>query len=401
MQNLLFSNTITNQIKTKLIKMKQLFLMLTLFTFLGSCNKAGENEYIVTGTINEIDGKTVILEKQDETGQITPIDTVKIESGKFTFKGTANEPEMYLIQVEAVQGKLPFILENGDIEMTVNKDSINIAKVSGTYNNDELTSYKEAGMKIQKKMMKFQQDNTAKMNEAQQKKDTVMMNNLREEYGAFEREFIKQSDDYVATHPKSFIATLIIQGMMNSMNLDLKKVTKYYNALDQSLKDTKPGKSIKTKLDQLGATVAAETGVEIGSSAPDFSAPNPDGKIISLTESLGKVTLIDFWASWCGPCRAENPNVVALYNEFHAKGFNIIGVSLDKDADKWKEAINKDKLIWNQISNLKFWEEPIAVTYGVQSIPATYLLDASGKIIAKDLRGADLRKKISSLLKAK
>ena len=381
--------------------MKQLFLMLTIFTILVSCNKAGENEYIVTGTINGIDGKTVILEKQDETGQITPIDTVKIESGKFTFKGTAKEPEMYLIQVEAVQGKIPFILENGDIEMTVNKDSINIAKVSGTYNNDELTSYKEAGMKIQKKMMKFQQDNTAKMNEAQQKKDTVVMNRLREEYGVFEREFIKQSDDYVATHPKSFIATLIIQGMLNSMNLDLKKVTKYYNALDQSLKDTKPGKSIKTKLDQLGALISAKSGTEIGSIAPDFSAPNPEGKIISLKESLGKVTLIDFWASWCGPCRAENPNVVALYNEFHAKGFNIIGVSLDKDAAKWKEAISKDKLTWNQISNLKFWEEPIAVTYGVQSIPATYLLDASGKIIAKDLRGADLRNKISSLLDAK
>ena len=381
--------------------MKQLFLMLTIFTILFSCNKAGENEYIVTGTINGIDGKTVILEKQDETGQITPIDTVKIESGKFTFKGTAKEPEMYLIQVEAVQGKIPFILENGDIEMTVNKDSINIAKVSGTYNNDELTSYKEAGMKIQKKMMKFQQDNTAKMNEAQQKKDTVVMNRLREEYGVFEREFIKQSDDYVATHPKSFITTLIIQGMLNSMNLDLKKVTKYYNALDQSLKDTKTGKSIKTKLDQLGAPISAKSGTEIGSIAPDFSAPNPEGKIISLKESLGKVTLIDFWASWCGPCRAENHNVVALYNEFHAKGFNIIGVSLDKDAAKWKEAISKDKLIWNQISNLKFWEEPIAVTYGVESIPATYLLDASGKIIAKDLRGADLRNKISSLLDAK
>jgi thiol-disulfide isomerase/thioredoxin len=224
---------------------------------------------------------------------------------------------------------------------------------------------------------------------------------LREEYGVFEREFIKQSDDYVATHPKSFIATLIIQGMLNSMNLDLKKVTKYYNALDQSLKDTKTGKSIKTKLDQLGAPISAKSGTEIGSIALDFSAPNPEGKIIALKESLGKVTLIDFWASWCGPCRAENPNVVALYNEFHAKGFNIIGVSLDKDAAKWKEAISKDKLTWNQISNLKFWEEPIAVTYGVQSIPATYLLDASGKIIAKDLRGADLRNKISSLLDAK
>jgi thiol-disulfide isomerase/thioredoxin len=118
----------------------------------------------------------------------------------------------------------------------------------------------------------------------------------------------------------------------------------------------------------------------------------------SLKQSLGKITIIDFWASWCGPCRAENPNVLKLYNEFHSKGLNIIGVSLDKEATKWKEAIAKDKLPWIHVSNLKFWEDPIAQLYNIKSIPATYILDSKGKIIAKDLRGEELNTKITVLL---
>nr|WP_281170227.1 TlpA disulfide reductase family protein [Flavobacterium soli] len=133
--------------------------------------------------------------------------------------------------------------------------------------------------------------------------------------------------------------------------------------------------------------------------APDFAAPDTNGKKISLKQSLGKITIIDFWASWCGPCRKENPNVVALYNELHSKGLNIIGVSLDTNANKWKEAIAKDKLTWVQISNLQGWEDPIAKQYGIEGIPATLLLDASGKIIAKDLRGEELKAKVASLLK--
>ena len=132
--------------------------------------------------------------------------------------------------------------------------------------------------------------------------------------------------------------------------------------------------------------------------APDFSAPNTEGTMTSLRSSLGKITIIDFWASWCGPCRKENPSVVALYNEFHAKGLNIIGVSLDKDAAKWKEAIAKDNLTWTHVSNLKFWQDPIAELYNIKSIPATFILDAKGKIIARDLRGAELRAKVLSLL---
>lgn len=123
--------------------------------------------------------------------------------------------------------------------------------------------------------------------------------------------------------------------------------------------------------------------------------------MVSLKESLGKVTLIDFWASWCMPCRKENPKVVALYNEFHSKGFNVISVSLDKDADEWKEAIAKDKLTWTQVSNLKEMEDPIAMQYGIELIPTTFLLDASGKIVGVDLPHDELKAKIQTLLATK
>jgi thiol-disulfide isomerase/thioredoxin len=120
--------------------------------------------------------------------------------------------------------------------------------------------------------------------------------------------------------------------------------------------------------------------------------------LVSLKESLGRVTLIDFWASWCQPCRQENPNVVALYKAFHSKGLNIISVSLDEDAVSWKEAIVKDKLTWTQVSNLKEMKDPIALQYGITQIPTTFLLDAKGKIVAIDLRGVNLNTKIKELL---
>ncbi len=113
---------------------------------------------------------------------------------------------------------------------------------------------------------------------------------------------------------------------------------------------------------------------------------------------MGKVTIIDFWASWCGPCRRENPNVVALYNEFHSKGLNIIGVSLDDDINDWKEAIAKDKISWTQVSNLKKWNDPIAKLYNIDQIPTTFILDSTGKIVAKDLTGQELRTKVEMLL---
>jgi peroxiredoxin len=383
--------------------MKRILLLLTVSAVLFSCNKAGVNEYIISGTVKGVaDGKTVILEKQDETGQLKPIDTVKIKDGKFTIKGSSKEPEIMLLQVEALQGKVPFILENGDIEVIVDKDSIQKSKLSGTFNNDVFSKFNVDVIKFQKdsqkKMTAFQNANMAKMKAAQEAKDTITINKLMKEYQVLQKAGMDFYVKFAESNPKALISALIVDSMLNDPSVDLVRAKKIFASFSPELKKYKPGKSIQSKLDKIAKPIAAAA--EVGTIAPDFSAPNPDGKSISLKESLGKVTIIDFWASWCNPCRAENPNVVALYNEFHSKGLNIIGVSLDKDAKKWKEAIAKDKLTWNQVSNLKDFEDPIAVTYGINAIPSTFILDAKGTIVAKDLRGAELKAKVAALLAA-
>ena len=383
--------------------MKRLLLLLTVSAVLFSCNKAGVNEYIISGTVKGVaDGKTVVLEKQDETGQLKPIDTVKIKDGKFTIKGSAKEPEIMLLQVEALQGKVPFILENGDIEVIVDKDSIQKSKLSGTFNNDIFSKFNVDVVKFQKdsqkKMTAFQNANMSKMKAAQEAKDTVTINKLMKEYQVLQKSGMDFYVKFAESNPKALLSALIVDSMLNDPSVDLARAKKIFASFSPELKKYKPGKSIQSKLDKIAKPVAAAA--EVGTIAPDFSAPNPEGKSISLKESLGKVTIIDFWASWCNPCRAENPNVVAIYNEFHAKGLNIISISLDKDAKKWKEAIAKDKLTWNQVSNLKDFQDPIAITYGVNAIPSTYILDANGTIVAKDLRGAELKAKISALLAA-
>ena len=388
--------------------MKKIILLLSATVFLISCSKT---KYTISGTAKGVEnGKTIIMETQDATGMgLIAVDTVKVENGKFEITGKATEPSFHMLTVEGVQGKFPFILENGDIDIEINKDSINKSKVTGTYNNDEFVAFNEELIKIQKGLMDFQKKNTPVMTQAQQANDTAVINKLMKEYGKIQEvvttESKKKYTTYSETHPKSFISVLIIQGMINDPSVDIKNVEKLFAGLDESLKTTKPGKAVELKIKEaktpsVGASAVPPTQAPVGSAkwSSDFSAPNPEGKTISLKESLGKITIVDFWASWCGPCRAENPNVVALYNEFHSKGLNIVGVSLDKDAAKWKEAIAKDKLTWTQVSHLKFWNEPIAIQYQVESIPATFILDASGKVVAKDLRGDELRAKIKELL---
>ena len=231
--------------------MKKIILLLSATVFLISCSK---DKYTISGTAKGVEnGKTIIMETQDAAGMgLIAVDTVKVENGKFEIKGKVTEPSFHMLQLEGANGKFPFILENGDITITIDKDSINKSKVSGTYNNDEFVKFNEELIKIQKSLLLFQKKNTPLMNTAQQTKDTAVINKLMKEFGKLQEgvatESKKKYSSYTETHPKSFISVLIIQGMTNDPSIDIKKVETLFAGLDESLKTTKPGKAIQLKI---------------------------------------------------------------------------------------------------------------------------------------------------------
>ncbi|AWM12569.1 thiol:disulfide interchange protein [Flavobacterium sediminis] len=380
-----FAKTLTQR-----LFMKKLALLATVAFAFVSCQKDAESGYTITGDTKGVDnGTKVYLQIQGEN-ELVPKDTVTVENGKFQFKGASELPELGFLTVEGSNG-IPFILENGAISIAFDKDSLQNNKIAGTVENDIFQEFTTKNNAVYDKIMSYQKENQEKYMTAQSSGDTATVNGLIKDLEEIKSELADVPVQIITNNPKSFVGILLTENQLLRQEISVDEAQKRLDNFEQKLLDTRAAKNIKS-------IIEAANSVEIGKKAPDFSAPSPEGKEISLKESLGKVTIIDFWASWCGPCRMENPHVVELYNHYHDKGLNIIGVSLDKDEAKWKEAIAKDGLTWNHISNLKFWADPIAEKYNVKAIPATFIVDANGVIIAKDLRGAELDAKIKELL---
>ena len=241
--------------------MKKILLLVAVTTMLFSCKHLAEGEYEITGTVKGMKTGLVFLEKQNPMGMgPQAIDTVKIVDGKFEIKGKTTEPEIHFIQIDKMNGKVPFILEGGEIQITVDKDSIFKSKLAGTYSNEEFSKFNDESAKIQKKLQKtvmaFQMKNMAVMNEAQKNNDTVTMNKLRKEYDVIQKDITDYTFGYPKSHPKSYISVLIIQMMSNNPKY-AKDIDGLYTSLDESLKKTKPGKAIKTNLDALKKKPAA------------------------------------------------------------------------------------------------------------------------------------------------
>ncbi|HTG66778.1 MAG TPA: DUF4369 domain-containing protein [Flavobacterium sp.] len=258
--------------------MKKLFLLLSASAVLISCSKVGKDEYIITGIAKGIEnGKTIILQAQDPNGMggLINLDTVKVENEKFEIKGKVTEPAFHVLQLEAANQPIPFILESGEINIEVNKDSIQNTKISGTYNNDEYVKFNEEMKVVQKKLIDFQKANMLKMNQAQQTKDTATINSLMKQYQTIQEEVGNNSKSkyvtYAESHPKSFISALIIQSMLADPTADIKKAEKIFNGFEDELKNTKPGKAIKERITAINSSVP-------GAPAAPGAAPAPAAK---------------------------------------------------------------------------------------------------------------------------
>jgi peroxiredoxin len=225
----------------------------------------------------------------------------------------------------------------------------------------------------------------------EQKNSEAFADDINKRYSVIEKEQNAILTAFIKKNPNSYIS-LIALSQLSGEDLKQNEIEDLFSKLSNDVKNTNWGKSLATSLNKTKATA-------VGSVAPDFTQNDPNGKPVKLSSLRGKYVLIDFWASWCGPCRKENPNVVRAYQKYKNKNFEILGVSLDNDKAAWLGAIEKDLLTWPQVSDLRGWKNAVAQLYSVESIPQNFLLDPKGVIIQKNLRGKQLEEILEKALK--
>ncbi|MCW5908886.1 MAG: AhpC/TSA family protein [Chitinophagales bacterium] len=374
-----------------------LFFAAILFA---SCNLNGSSDkYEIKGTLKNSQAQSVMLEKLS-LQQITVIDSSKVDAqGSFRMAGVS-EKGFYRIKLDERTFWL-FLLEPVAYKVEIDLAAQNPFKISGSKENDEFQVAVTALTQTQQELQQARY-NYMMGQQMQLPADTIAK--YAAEFEALGEKMEKLCLDGAKNSKSPLIAMFYIT------NVPIQEYAKENLAVLQRLEKeipnssyTKDFRSIYNQYEQQAKAAEmkeqATEQVGIGKPAPEIDLPTPEGKNIKLSSLKGKVVLIDFWASWCGPCRVEMPNVVAAYNKFKSKGFAVYSVSLDKDATAWTNSIKNLNMNWEtHVSDLKFWQCEAALRYGVNGIPATFLLDKNGVIVATNLRGAALEQKLAELL---
>lgn len=330
------------------------------------------------------------------------VDSAKIVNGAFEFKGKVDGPTSANIRVlhdagtdpskRAAPDVLALYIENKNISLNA-KDSVKNALIKGSPVNDDNEKYHALLMPAIAKMEALKNEYRAKTDEQRENKE--YMKTVYDRSDAIENEMAEISKKFVNENPNSYVALSAFRSVMG-YDIDATTAEPIFKKFSPELQATALGKSINAAIQ--GAKMS-----QIGTMATDFTQNTPEGKPVKLSDFKGKYVLVDFWASWCGPCRHENPNVVAAFNKYKDKNFTVLGVSLDKPDGKeaWVKAIKDDGLTWTHVSDLKYFDNAVSKMYGVQAIPFNFLVDPTGKIVAKNLRDEALQLKLAELLGGK
>ena len=369
--------------------MKKFSLILFgLLILLNACQGVEKNTFKLNGTTNLPEGKQIFRIQANANNQPSTIDTATVANGQFSFKGSVEQIDVNFLFVEGEQVNTPFIIEEGIIEVNLLQERLAEMNLAGTPSNNDLQTYREETKTFADNLNAI----ASEIQAANSLGDNILVQDLQQQYTDMQADLIDYEKDFIKTNVDSYISALILERFLNQKTLPRNEVKEIFSTYSDRIRSSKSGINVSNIVN------APVNPTAIGKIAPLFDGPTPTGDRIALESFRGKVVIIDFWASWCRPCRIENPNLVRLYKRMQDKGLEIVGVSLDRNKASWERAIADDGLTWNHVSNLQYWADPIAQLYSVRAIPATFVLDHEGRIVAKNLRGAQLDAKIEALL---